>query len=334
MQKKIALLILLITIFVHAEGNKNFERMFYSCKIWGYYKYFHTEVAKGPTAVNWDAALLAHLAQIIPEITNEQYNLSLTEMLNKAGTMAESTTQIPVLPDSLKPNLDLNWLNDPFLSPDLKTRLSEIKNKFRPQPNYYVTKDSYSSCPVFSSDNAYTGNIAFPNRSKSLLSLFRYWNAINYFFPHKKIMDQDWDSTLVEFIPAFADCPNRNEYSKTMLRLAAHLNDSHGFVYGSNISAITGYYMLPLVFKTIENKTVVTNTLQTETGIEIGDIVLEVNNRSIEILRDSLSQYCEASNNSSLNNAINRLLAGGSYHEVVKLKIENKGTSKLCVEKI
>ena len=33
--------------------------------------------------------------------------------------------------------------------------------------------------------------------------MFYYWNIINYFAPNRYIMDQPWDSTLVEFIPLY-----------------------------------------------------------------------------------------------------------------------------------
>jgi len=330
--KKILLSIMLIisaAAFAAPQNERDYnQKLYYSCKIWGFYKYFHTEVAKGPTVVKWDDALLDHLAQITPETTTEYYNRLLLEMLSTAGTMAEPTTTMPVLPDSLKPNLDLNWLNDSFLNEVVKQKLATVKDKFRPQQNYYVQGNSGAVNLSFATDTSYaSGDLT--DLQIRLLALFRYWNCINYFYPYKNIIDQDWDNTLNEMLPVFINCITENDISKAFLMLASHINDTHAKIYNASITEFVGFNYMPLTLKTIENKIVITNSLDSSLDIQRGDILLEVNNRPVEFLRDSISQICSASNSSVLNRVVNnRLLRGTNLS--VKLKIEDQdGVSKI-----
>lgn len=328
--KKILLSILLISAaaFAGSQNERDYnQNLYYSCKIWGFYKYFHTEVAKGPTVVKWDYALLTHLAQVTPDITAEAYNQSLLEMLSKAGTMAEPTTTLPVLPDSLKPNLDLNWLNDSFLNDEIKQKLAAVRDKFRPQNNYYVKEQSGVNLS-FATDTSYaSGDLS--DLKIRLLALFRYWNCINYFYPYKNIMDQDWDNTLNEMLPVFINCTTENDISLAFLKMAAHINDTHATIYNASITEIVGFNYLPLMLKTVQNKIVITNSLDSLLDIQRGDILLEVNNRPVEFLKDSISQICSASNISVLNRVVNNRLLRGN-NQPVKLKIENQeGVSKI-----
>lgn len=43
--------------------------------------------------------------------------------------------------------------------------------------------------------------MTFPSREYRFLALFRFWNAIQYFYPYRDLLDEPWDSTLVRFIP-------------------------------------------------------------------------------------------------------------------------------------
>jgi len=319
----ILLAILICNVSALQKTTSYQQKFFYTCKIWGFYKYFHTEVAKGPATVNWNDALLAHLAQITPETTDEQYYQSLTEMLNKAGIMAEPTTQLPVLPDSLKPNLDLNWLNDSFITAELKTKLFTIKDKFRPQLNFYIKNFAGIGNPILTTDNAYTGGSTLPTQQLRLLALARYWNIINYFYPYKKNMDQNWDSTLVEMIPCFSNCATAGDYGKAVLKLSARLNDTHGFVDGTIINNLLGVYYIPIVIKRVENKILITHKLLATLDIEPGDLLLEINDRPVDVLRDSLRQLSAASNNSVMDRVVNDYLLRGKY-EPVQFKVEDK----------
>ena len=279
-----------------------YEYCYYSCKVWGYFKYFHSEVAKGPDTVQWDDALLAHLAEITAQgVTTDQYYQSLLAMLDKAGDMAEPGSDPPEIPEDLKPNLDLSWFDDTFITnnSELQARLLEVQEKFRPQDNYYVTR---GLAPNFSSDDGYFACAMNPPPLRiRLLGLFRYWNAIQYFFPYKTIMDQHWDATLVEMLPYFITCACLDDYTGAVLRLSRRIDDTHGFVSGPNVGAFLGQYVIPVAVETVDEHSVVYRVLSDDLDIAVGDILLEINGVPIATLKANLRPFTAASNPAAAN---------------------------------
>ena len=60
------------------------------------------------------------------------------------------------------------------------------------------------------------GYVAYPTAEYRLLSLFRLWNVIHYFYPYKSLMDVSWDKTLTDFIPQFETNQNALDYATTI----------------------------------------------------------------------------------------------------------------------
>ena len=176
--------------------------MFYTCKAWGHFKYYHSEVANGN--VNWDEALIEAIDGIKESEDNTAFNNVLLTMFNKAGETVIGTNFILTIPDSLNNNLDRDWIYSSILSDSVQSVLDTISQRFTPQYSVLVPKGSAGQ-PAFSSDDTYYSGSLYPEENIRLLGLFRYWNIIHYFFPYKSIMDQNWDSTLMEFIPIIAE---------------------------------------------------------------------------------------------------------------------------------
>ncbi|WP_146940995.1 hypothetical protein [Chryseobacterium hagamense] len=51
--------------------------------------------------------------------------------------------------------------------------------------------------------------------------------GVNYLFPHKYLMDSDWDKISMGAIPLFAKADIRLAFETQLLRLVAPLNDTH-----------------------------------------------------------------------------------------------------------
>src|SRR5207247_5750259 len=52
----------------------------------------------------------------------------------------------------------------------------------------------------------------YPEAGYRVLAAFRIWSVIEYFFPHKDLMNEDWDAVLREFIPRFETANDAQEY--------------------------------------------------------------------------------------------------------------------------
>ncbi len=303
------------------------KRLYYTCKVWGYVKYFHSEVAKGN--LNWDTELFSALTNVKNDTSNQDFNNTLLTMINHAGEMTEPDQPLPQVHDSLKYNLDIAWLKDHIFYDDIKTKLDTITSRFRPQENYYVTLTQYDILSVETDNQFYQwGGNPYPSEEYRLLALFRYWNIINYFFPYKYMMDQNWDSTLVEFIPRIKNASNAVSYQMEFSKLVTRLNDAHAVLYSeAYYENIYGYYKLPLTLKYIENETVITGVFVVDDNIRIGDIIKSVNGVDIYSFRDSLRQFTAGSNNASLERNINdRIINGPSGN--VQMVLENQSGQK------
>ena len=49
--------------------------------------------------------------------------------------------------------------------------------------------------PPLLKENPYP-EMTYPSEEFRLLSLFRFWNVIHYFFPYKHLLDRPWEETL------------------------------------------------------------------------------------------------------------------------------------------
>ena len=116
------------------------ERLFYTCKAWGHFKYYHSELAKG--SVNWDEALIEAIDGIKESEDNTAFNEVILAMFNKAGEMGISTNYTPIIPDSLNNNLDRDWINNSILSNSVQSVLDTISQRFRPQQNILIPSGS------------------------------------------------------------------------------------------------------------------------------------------------------------------------------------------------
>ncbi len=323
-KKQILSLLLVIAVFqVNSQDVTDsvyHERLFYLCKVWGHAKYYHTRIAAG--LVNWDNELLNSVTASKTAATNAAFNEVLLNMLNNAGVMGTSNVTLPVVPDSLNNNNDLSWIQSPFLSDAVRANLNTITSRFRPQSNVYVTASTTGSNPAFNTDSLFYTGEDFPVEEKRMLAMFRYWNQIHYFFPYKKIMDQNWDTTLVEFIPKIAASTDALTFNLAFSEFRTRINDGHAG-YGSPVYYnFRGLSYPPFLVRYIENEMVITKVLQGVTNVSVGDVIKEIDGVNIYTLRDSLRKHAHGSNQDGIERNLNTLIMYGDIGEF-DITVEN-----------
>lgn len=292
--------------------------------IWGYLKYYHPNVAAGN--FNWDYELF----RIYPKIANasaEQRDQILTEWIKSLGDF--KTINYPEQ-KNIKMKADLAWITDSGFSKDLTEILLKIKTAKREESNYYVTMIPNVGNPNFEKENPYA-EMSSPDVGFRLLSLYRYWNIIQYYFPYKYAIGEDWKNVLQEFIPKFIEADDQTKYPLACLELATKINDTHASVRNSTVRNYFGQKFSPLEIAFIENKAVVKNyfdeTLGKETGVKIGDIILEVDGKTIEKILEEKSKYLPASNHSArLRNLARELMA--TNNDYINLKFSSNDVIK------
>lgn len=142
----------------------------------------------------------------------------------------------------------------------------------------------------------------FPDAGYRMLTLYRYWNIIQYYFPYKHLIEEDWKSVLEEFIPKFVNSKNQTEYTLTVLELISRVHDTHANIWGNSdiLKNFRGVNYAPVELTFIENKPIVTgyydDQLGKETGLEVGDIILSLNNKRVEDIVKANLKLTPASN--------------------------------------
>ncbi|MEZ7884853.1 MAG: S41 family peptidase, partial [Bacteroidales bacterium] len=135
-----------------------------------------------------------------------------------------------------------------------------------------------------------------------LLSLFRYWNIIQYYYPYKYSIGEDWKLKLKKFIPLFINVSNEIEYKLAVLELIGSINDTHANIWGTDktLRKYIGMNYVPFEAKFIENQLIVTNFYNEElckkTGLQKGDIIKSINNISVKKITHNKIKYTSASN--------------------------------------
>lgn len=327
--------LLLVSIFsptlkAQSLDSTTISRLYYTCKVWGYLKYFHSEVAKGTR--NWDSILVSTIPAVQAATTGEEFNNALMTMFNYAGPMAVSNAGLPSVPDSMRFNLNLAWIDHAVLNGAVHDSLTAVRNRFRPQNNYYLGQAFANGNPTFDNDNKYY-NSGYPSDSSvRLLGLFRYWNAIHYFNPYKNIIDRNWENVLTEFIPIMIHADDPLSYHKAIFLLQNRIDDSHGATLAASadirLDSIYGWYpgganyYLPLWLKQIGSETVVFKSLDTNL-VKPGDIIRYINNVPIDTIRNSIRPYTQGSHAVVIERNINYRISRGKQNGQVTLKVEN-----------
>jgi C-terminal processing protease CtpA/Prc len=170
---------------------------------------------------------------------------------------------------------------------------------------------------------------SFPQREYRLLAMFRFWNVIHYFYPYKDLLDQDWDTVLPRFLPAFAAAGDAREYGLAVAEMAACIQDSHTNVGGSKeLRRYFGEALPALSLRLIEGKPTVTDILDAEAvkdaGVAIGDVVLAVDGEPVDKRMARYGKYIAGSNPAAHALSVLRRLLGGPDGSTLALTIRGR----------
>lgn len=305
------------------------QKLATTCKIWGFLKYYHPNVADG--SKNWDEQLFTILPQVEKAQTKEDFLLILENWINSLGEVKETTpiTQ-PKDVEYFDKNFDLSWVtNSKIFSKSLSKKLKFIKKNRYKGKQYYVQYDLYSGNILQFNNEAKYADFKLTYKNLHILTLFRYWNYVEYFFPYKYQMDQKWDITLEKMIPLFMTAKNEDDFYDAMQRLTVKLNDSHVVFYrhsDPNSNEILNYF--PAKCKIIDEKIVVTeiraDSLAEAQNIKIGTVITKVNDKTIKQIIAENRDLIAASNVSFYLDRLTESILSG-YSDTVKLEFLQDG---------
>jgi C-terminal processing protease CtpA/Prc len=284
-------------------------------KVWGFAKYHHPAVVRGSR--NWDYDLFRAVPDVLAAADRAQAAAVMVAWLDGLGAVpacspcAQWPGQAHLLPDTA-------WIHDAAgLGGALSARLLDIyRNRPASGTHRYVSFTPNVGNPDFAGEALYQAHSA-PDAGYRLLALFRFWNIIQYWFPYRDVMDEDWDAVLREFIPQFMEPMDGDAYRLAMIRLIARVHDTHANLWSQlHLQPPTGTEETPLILRFVEGRAVVTGYTHPEegpaTGLEPGDEIHTVGGVQVQALVDSLRELYPASNEAARLRGVARKLTRGT----------------------
>jgi len=267
------------------------HNLYVLAKVWGYVKYRHPKITDG--TLNWDAELFRIMPRVLAAKSKGKANEAMAAWLEKFPFKIENLNaeEQQEYDESIKKEYyrtDMNWIEDKDLlgsrlSGYLK-RLSKVKKIGKKGYSVYMKKIGPGEFDLINvSMDCETGNdMEYNDSGMRLLSLFRYWNIIEYFDGNKNIIGENWDDVLLKKIPELATGKDHKSYSLSIANLTTHIHDTHTQLVDRSrvVEDFLGAYIPSLTVVNIDDKCVVEKTLP-EDSIKPGDIILSVNGESV-----------------------------------------------------
>lgn len=301
-------------------------------KVWGYLKYHHPTITRG--CLDWDEQLLRN----IPAILNAgDVDRIADELASWIDGLEEPDTCADAFLDEQHFGPRTDWLADQkLLGIELVDRIGAFDAARFASSQYYVKLRPGVGNPVFQNEADY-GDVDGLDWRYRLLALYRFWNIVEYWFPYRNIIDEDWDEVLADSIPRFYSAESRQGYLLELARLVARVNDGHANVRESIYVRPPGGRMSPpFAIRMVEGKPFIWRRLDfvdsddalpeamARDQLLFGDVILSVDGKPVEELFSAALPYIGASNTVSSDRLIAQFLLHGES-ESVSLQVERDG---------
>jgi C-terminal processing protease CtpA/Prc len=265
-------------------------------KVWGFLKYNHPIIAEGK--YNMDFELFRFLPKFLAANDFASRESLMLDWINSFGDISQYKRAKYKSKNTFSTQ-NLDWISKMIKDISLKEKLYQVHERRNQGDHFYVGSDP--EVPTFLNEDPYA-NMPFPDDGFRLLSLYKYWNIIDYYFPNKHLTDKTWDSVLIEYIPYFLNAKSRIEYELTVLKIIGEIHDSHAAIWEGayKIETSKGQNYPPFHVRFVENRLIVDDYFNADkaslTGIKIGDVITHINGKSVEKVVDSLMVYYPGSN--------------------------------------
>ena len=278
MKKIFTLLLLSITIsHLQGQSRSKVEQLATLGKVWGFLKYYHPSAAKGQP--DWDSVLL----RMIPLAEEAKGSSAFNELLQNwvRSLPAAKLASNPMVwnSDSTERAFTEIAIEQFKIPGDLKLELLKLYQLHLPDSSRYITryyKHHYFDHIIHTEDPHESP--AYPDRSMRLLALFRYWNTIEYFYPHKGLIN-DWNGVLKKYIVTFLQAKDLAQYHLAVSELIHELPDSHSFLVPGRTQ-----YVAPFRIDYIDGRYLVgecNDSAAKRWDFQLGDEIIAINGKSV-----------------------------------------------------
>jgi C-terminal processing protease CtpA/Prc len=306
-------------------------------KVWGFLKYHHPLITAGER--HWDYELLRVLPAILSAPDRNTANAALAKWVGDLGTVKPcACVRLDEKEIHLRPRLA--WLADKkLLGAELSTALQSIhaNRTTVSTKQFYVSKMENVGNPSFDHELNYQ-NIKLPDAGFQILALYRFWNIIEYWFPYRDMLSEDWDKVLLDSLPKVALAQNADAYQLAMMETIARVHDTHANLWSSlKVRPPSGACQLPVSVRFIEGRPVITGyagkTGETS-GMKPGDIITELDGVPIAKLIERWTPYYAASNEPTRQRDIAMQMTRGECGKATMRVSRNDSAIEINAERV
>lgn len=265
-------------------------------KVWGFLKYYHPKITAGK--YNWDFELFRVLPEIANAKSKEERSSFLNKWVDQYGDIME--TESLVVDDSSRYHrfAHLQWLEDKNLFDEtLSRKLVKIRDAKRNGIfNYYLPILTDNEEIEFVRDKPYP-EVSWKDQGYRILTLFRLWNALEYAYPYIEYTDHKWSMLLTKYLPEFLVPPSEEELNRSIQKMLAEINDSHGyFQFPEGPQQMNGLALS--LTQTCDGELAVASTQLEE--IKRGSVILAVKDKPVSEIVEHFRSIIPSSNERGL----------------------------------
>ena len=213
--------ILIISLSTSLLFSQREEYLKTYAQVWGFFKYHHPY----PSSVDWDAQLLEDYSKIHADLSQDEFQQLLQQLFDKCTPVEDSKKKYKEEPTYMPKIFD--WLDNNLISSKQKEQINALRKIPADFNSDYAKTTSVGA--VFFKFEKYYLEVDF-SADYRFLALARYWNAINYFFPYRELIHEDWSEVFIALLPEFENAETYWDYYQAVLKASAKIKDGHAVV--------------------------------------------------------------------------------------------------------
>lgn len=198
-------------------------------KVWGFTKYHHPRLASGNYDIDKELFLL--VSNTLPAVNNRIFSDSLLNWSQSFGDFDFTPQKYQKYQDTIEYRrvTESAWIgNSASLGIALSEYLQSMSYAKRSKGNFI--SGGRAGTLDFSEEVVYD-HLKAMNINYRLLTLFRFWNVIEYYYPYRP---KNWNYVLKQYVDKFWNVNSYEEYVDVTRELIAEIEDSHARSTASN----------------------------------------------------------------------------------------------------
>ncbi|WP_169578149.1 S41 family peptidase [Salinimicrobium xinjiangense] len=301
--------------------------------VWGLVKYHHPDVSRGK--YDWNRELLTVLEKSREVRDQKELNKILLEL--STGYNTKKTRFKPGRNSAAKGifrrNEDYNWIQDYDFGPELTRELLKLKDNRR-IGDHYASREILNNFLNFENEKP-LADFDQSLESHRLLLLYNFWNAIQYWYVNKYLMDEDWREILPELTREFSEATTTEKFEVAKLKMNARLNDSHSYRTSSYLWDSLYNRSPAMNGRIVNDSLVITRVMEpagtAQTNIQPGDVITYIEGLPVkDYVEKNFAPIFSASNRNYLHNRIQNwyLLSGKTDSLRIRVLSPQSGISE------